>query len=1419
MFTTPSLSPQSLTLRSSTSAATTSINVPTTSAVSINAPSSHHEATLEIFRTTNARIQNLVQQHIVLQAIEDIKTPGGGGLGYVHQAEPWLLNCYGAFQGSNSTENLAQGPSTYFAGGSRRNDIIFTAEGWITIQEDKDGRPLVHVSNPNTDPEYFYRMALDISRQANPRQVSDADTQHLRQRLAQWLAQNANNNALQRGLADFFEKHTPSLPKASVQNRAISPNTPQNISPRPSPKEQVSAAFPPEVLRKIFSHLSPKDLAACETVCKDWSKSAKDDIFWFRFLKKDASAQLAANNRAQSALLSSSARTYFLKNPDARQSKFAAVDKKGLTYLMQLERRLLNEQLHIKKSDRLNSLPGSALRLIQNDLLKEETVRSWIRNLRNYADEPTQSLFLNDDSGSCPLDLIEAGQLPLSVFINWTQQTTRLIDNIALLALAREGLPKEQFEAWIHQPNIFARVNRNTRYIRGSEIESLLQTWHTHPERLLTLIQLPLPADVFIALLPYIDTLDLNLVNEYLNYPDWNMSSWQITEKWKNAVLNENTLQKKITNTPKDPNVSSTEQTLTTAEKAPGLNTTTQASSIGQRALTFTNLTVQAQLNRLISDKRLLAENVDEQLFGPFGSMIANAIRKGVVTQERLHELLNGVANSTSNIDKTEKGECASTHASPFSSTEEAICLIRDILPAAIEKKCDVETIVAWYRELKNYEGPQQPDLQRSLLILKIANTGVSQDTLTQWMRDPSISIYALIKAFQSYPKNCLDDLPSAYRPTPAHNALSTGLITPEQMEQWFHGAFNTIYRPNSILNHALAAVKDGSLSLKTLNQWYSDSQDTQPWILLDHIRDKIDASIKNPQKLHKALFNKIETLWKNISTERKARDHCFRREIATLTRIINQHKAKEALADKMAPASTHTALPRVAPQLPRHIPTPQNLPLKQALQETLSRIEQLRRLPCSKVLMPNLSKYQNDFDRLHTDLSLPHFDANIFQEKIENFVQKMEASYDIHTQLEQRMQKLALPLENNVRHAIHEIAENEMWAGPAGEIAPRLIPFMDGWPAHRILVIENEDGAEQARFYAEEHDPRSIYSMPLTAENSVRIRHYVPRNPDDINEEHYDAVRITSDGQFIVDPIPRDGNCLYNAILNGLSAEERETLLGDSPHHRSPSLQLRQRLAEFLIDNENIRNCIPSILAVAEVVIAEPEKKPSASTTSQLLTANESPHTQQKKRPAAENCAPFSEKKRQRKDDPDSDANGVQKNITTIPLVSMAATASTSTSHTKNSAPGHSTTQRVAPQPIIQNLITTPVNHVHDYGLLQHASLIDLLSQVDKIMPQQQYVPERLYERVPNKIPNTEKKSVQTNTDRSAFTQASSSTQKTGSVSIDALRQKLAQLKVEKEYLKQEKIKELYFQASNIMRATKLRQTAAIDSTSQRYE
>ena len=53
--------------------------------------------------------------------------------------------------------------------------------------------------------------------------------------------------------------------------------------------------FCKDILEQIFVHLSGRDLLSCSIVCKDWNKVSKDNVLWFRVLRRDLPQKIKKN--------------------------------------------------------------------------------------------------------------------------------------------------------------------------------------------------------------------------------------------------------------------------------------------------------------------------------------------------------------------------------------------------------------------------------------------------------------------------------------------------------------------------------------------------------------------------------------------------------------------------------------------------------------------------------------------------------------------------------------------------------------------------------------------------------------------------------------------------------------------------------------------------------------------------------------------------------------------------------------------------------------------------------------------------------------------------------------------------------------------------------------------------------------------
>ena len=102
------------------------------------------------------------------------------------------------------------------------------------------------------------------------------------------------------------------------------------------------------------------------------------------------------------------------------------------------------------------------------------------------------------------------------------------------------------------------------------------------------------------------------------------------------------------------------------------------------------------------------------------------------------------------------------------------------------------------------------------------------------------------------------------------------------------------------------------------------------------------------------------------------------------------------------------------------------------------------------------------------------------------------------------------------------EIRRSRAWSGLGGEFSVRAITSLPGWPAGRVLSIEDRSGRESDR-----------YGTGTPGSTPIRVR---------LHASHYDAI---VDGKIV--PVPGDGDCFYSSVLAGMDAGERQTLLKTS--------------------------------------------------------------------------------------------------------------------------------------------------------------------------------------------------------------------------------------------------------------------------------
>ncbi|MGV3344382.1 C2H2-type zinc finger protein [Enterobacteriaceae bacterium LUAb1] len=121
-------------------------------------------------------------------------------------------------------------------------------------------------------------------------------------------------------------------------------------------------------------------------------------------------------------------------------------------------------------------------------------------------------------------------------------------------------------------------------------------------------------------------------------------------------------------------------------------------------------------------------------------------------------------------------------------------------------------------------------------------------------------------------------------------------------------------------------------------------------------------------------------------------------------------------------------------------------------------------------------------------------------------------------------------------------------WNGIHGDIVPMLLVRLPNWPLQRGLHIEN-------------HTPLSVLNIPVTAPGSHNVTDFIHLQQQG---NHY---FLWQNAQW--HSMPKDGDCFYHAVLNGLHPRVRQRLLGvleplPFVTHNDIAL-LRQLLADYV--------------------------------------------------------------------------------------------------------------------------------------------------------------------------------------------------------------------------------------------------------------
>lgn len=921
--------------------------------------------------------------------------------------------------------------------------------------------------------------------------------------------------------------------------------------------------------------------------------------------------------------------------------------------MQKLEKTLTNEKQYP------HPLSASLLRLVHKEkpqdttaataTAKEEVaislrnvVQEWCKQYATAKPYDERELYKSLLSGTV-MNAVEEGQLPLRTLLSWLDSGDRSAPTINLsralstdvIALLRSGLPYEQLEAWLYAKEYSPVLERLAQLSTKEENRSaILKTWQTQPHTLEILLSftLQIPHCVLERLLPYLDTLNPNCLENLRK---------NITDKYPGFVdyyrclTTRNEINNMIDNA-----IAARRAQLSSLEYAPLCEKPLQINqgwqpqplssptNLEMRVTTRPPIPLQPLIDQLVHvyGKSKLDAHADRPLYDQlvrfhygnalahrysephdFDALVNKALEQSPVTSKHLYELCLPSPEGRPPI---------------FNRAEDIVYLIKHIVPAIKNKKCDLHEIVNWWQSLETDDlsaratkygdlGPSHDDLKewksKRSTLLYLAHTGIALSTLRQWMQDSAISNKTLKRAF------CTSLLA-------ARNALGHTSLTPEQLQDFLHHLSSNVR--DDMFNIPLIAVLEGDLSIETFKAWI----DGRPAHPTEDAIDAIEKAVRSssrPQRMRKVLLEALDGRLKKEG-EHKAE------QIEFIAKIINAQKKVDDKYERMAitPAMLRSALSSISPA------SASALPIQQVLQKNLTEVSSWLELPASP-LTSALIKYQEYLADLQRDVTYGRFNPQAWHDTTcameRGAIWPLEEIHEVpyRRTLEQRI-KMIPGIQENMVNAILEVAKDRAWVGDAGEIMPSRLPQIPGWPAHRMLITELPTGGSQ-RIGPISEDNIQLDTQTLRIEDAVRIQ---------LRGDHYNAV--TADNQLI--EIPRDGNCFLNAVLTGLTPAERNTMLGQNPRGLSDALLLRYRFAEFLIANDRAREAVEDVLE--KVAIPAPmhtiEPKEKNKNTLSLPSAEDNKaKAQQKKRILSGDMTPFAEHQKRRKDDPDGDAGG----------------------------------------------------------------------------------------------------------------------------------------------------------------------------------
>lgn len=1031
-----------------------------------------------------------------------------------------------------------------------------------------------------------------------------------------------------------------------------------------SPSHSSAEKLPKEMLQKIFINLkTPHDLTHCALVNRTWRDTAYDDRLWRPFLNTQTVQRIdnkEAPRDAQGNLRG--ARDLFQNAAETRRPEWLVIDARGDARAKALEdfaqqiRQDLetsmqqNQFMQMLRCYGVKTLPDSLLRLLQDGRLKEEQVRRWARAVVDpNVNQQRREVYVAMFDGRIT-ELVAASLLPVDTLLEWfgevdkekrSAQTPAPIPWSTLARALRDpstfrsltqGLPAQQLDAWLRDPLIFERV---LAYTSQYGYQELIDAWKIAPQRLNELLTLKkeIPPDVLDSILPYIDTLELDVNRQTV------LKYCQRIRPADNPGVRLQRNDDAFALYTRADLAPILEQAAAVYDQlvAPKKEVSTETQSIQAQALR----NFERQLAReFLSEQRTHISRLEllrgispeptfrgsdrshlASSFDPDGPL-AQALQQRLFTLDRLRTLCLRADNND---------------AVPLCHTiTDVDFLLSYIVPAVAAKKHDFEALIHWWQTALHN------DELRLGSIAGLIGTGTDLSALNALMDDQEITTAVLKAAFSDgnikrhFFSTCVVQL----------KELQPFLRKLSREETNFYGALEE--SAALLLGHPLAAVLEGNLPLALFKNWCLH-RENRPSDLLNHIETLIDDRAywliddqdrrQNIIALRRQLFGALDFY---LSTKGLGHEKCIHHldkivdtwrhahgmQVPVAARHVAFRTASQIAASSQQSRSTPPYLSAMRTAL-NTIPGPwrHSYPqLKRALEDARKEVDAWLAHPQNRPFRSELEAYRKQLIKLQH--RAPDAQAlQALEATADNVVSLRDTVVQLHTQLEQQMQGRAEDdLPPRLHRAIVDIATPGAWAGDNGDIAPNLITRIANWPAHRALIIQDAHGREISRSGRETLVSDGAPSIPEHDAVIVRRSH---------GGDHYDLIMKSKDGEDRRIFIDRDGDCFYNAILAGFLPKERVALLGGNPYGLPPALALRHQMALTIITDPTVRRLAHRVVDPA-AFNAEAIRAEETRTTPPLSPI------MQKSAPSSAECAPFNMHTRRYDEDHDDDAGGL---------------------------------------------------------------------------------------------------------------------------------------------------------------------------------